>query len=77
MDNDLYVTCTNCAYAMHWEQHSALIGKVDCPRCNAHERFGPDIFIAEFTGYTAKEVLEHQAAANARGWGVHRPGYKR
>lgn len=55
---DRYIVCSGCGYLMDFEEHEQLIGAVDCPRCNAPERFGPGIYIPEFKGYTRKKAMK-------------------
>jgi len=55
-----YYTCTVCGHLLTAEVHDALVAVVDCPACSAPDRFGPGVWIEEFTGYTWAEVQEHR-----------------
>ena len=56
--NVRYVMCLRCAHAMWWDEHSALIFAVDCPRCGEKNQFGPGVYVPEFKGHTLKDVAD-------------------
>lgn len=51
-NDERFVFCVSCRYAVSWLEHTLLQYAIDCPRCGANKQFGPGVYADDFHGYT-------------------------
>lgn len=55
------VQCIRCGHIVGWFEHTQLRFATACPECDAHEQFGPGVYVAEYEGITMTEALRRKA----------------
>ncbi len=65
-DKRRYATCMKCGYLMDWESNNLLVANVPCADCGLPDQFGPDVYVEDFNGYTAKEAIRQRAEKAGR-----------
>jgi hypothetical protein len=51
---------------MAWEANNLLVANVPCADCGLPDQFGPDVYVEDFNGFTAKEAIRQRAEKAGR-----------